>query len=219
MTRLIYLHGFASSPGAYKATRFVEAMGRQHPGVELLVPDLVAGDFRGQTIGKQVALVDGLLRDRPAGSCLIVGSSMGAYVGALAAAARPEPVAALALIAPAFYLAARWEQMLGAEAIARWQAEGQMEVQNYATDRMEPVGWTLLEDARAQVPAPSLSQPTLILHGRQDEVVDPAGSEACARDHENVTLKLLDADHGMNEVSEAVIAEILDFFAPWLVGQ
>src|SRR5690349_12966289 len=96
MTRVIYLHGFASSASSRKATFFKEKL--HSLGVELEIPQLEQGDFRNLTLSGQLRVVESALRGTPA---RILGSSMGGYLAALYAAAHPE-VEKLVLLAPAF---------------------------------------------------------------------------------------------------------------------
>src|SRR5664279_2468614 len=71
MTRVLYLHGFASSPKSRKAQlfrkRFAEA------GVDLEISDLEQGAFRNLTIGGQLRVIEQALDGEPAH---LIGSSM-----------------------------------------------------------------------------------------------------------------------------------------------
>ena len=87
---MVYLHGFASGPGSTKA-RFFHARFAEL-GVALDVPDL-APDFTHTTMSGQLAAVDGILARGPA---VLLGSSLGGYLAALAAARHPDRVRAAA---------------------------------------------------------------------------------------------------------------------------
>ena len=63
---------------------------------------------------------------------------------------------------------------------------------------------------------PHAEVPTLLFHGRNDEVVDPAGSVAYAEARPNVTLEMMDSDHGLGEVTEQIIERSLLFLDPYL---
>ncbi len=210
---LIYLHGFASSPGSHKASLICEALARR--GVPFTCPDLNEGDFFGLTISRQVALVRRTADAHPDGPLLLMGSSMGAYVAALFAASSRR-VQAMVLMAPAFDFIQRWTDRLGEKAVARWERTGSLEVMHFAYDQQLPIGWDLVADARTLDPTPEISVPTLIFHGRRDEVVPCACSEAYARGRPNVELVVLDADHGLGEVTDTIIARSLQFLSPWL---
>ena len=73
----------------------------------------------------------------------------------------------------------------------------------------------LLGGARTQAPYPDVKLPTLVLHGARDDVVAPECSARFAEGRPNVERVLLDADHGMNDVVDEIIARSIAFLAPW----
>jgi pimeloyl-ACP methyl ester carboxylesterase len=211
--QLIYLHGFASSPGSNKARRFAEAL--QLRGQPVQIPDLNEGDFRGLTISRQLDLIDRLTDGGGPGSVVLIGSSMGAYVAALYAA-RSERVAALALMAPAFDFFNRWDERLSPEAWDLWRRRGAIPVLHHGTDQPEEIGFELALDARQHPSFPEVSVPTLVLHGRGDETVPYQGSERFAAGRDNVELELLDSDHGLGDQVEWILERVFGFLIPWL---
>jgi len=62
MTRIIYLHGFASGPGSKKARYFTERLAEC--GVALEVPDLAEEDFENLTITGQLQVVDATVNQK-----------------------------------------------------------------------------------------------------------------------------------------------------------
>ena len=56
MTRILYLHGFASGPQSSKARYFRSLLERA--GARIDVPDLADGDFEHLTITSQLAMID-----------------------------------------------------------------------------------------------------------------------------------------------------------------
>jgi uncharacterized protein len=209
--RLIYLHGFASSPRSFKATCFAAALAAR--GVTPEIPDLNEDDFRHLTISRQLRLVERL--SAGARELALVGSSMGGYVAALFAARDPR-VRALVLMAPAFDFARRWSERVGENALAEWRRRGWMPMMHYGYDRIEFIGWELLEDAERHVAFPEVTAPTLLFHGRRDEIVDHRASLSFACGHPNVSLELVDSDHGLSDVTDEIVARSLDFLATHL---
>jgi len=193
----VYLHGFASGPGSTKAQffrcRFAEL------GVALEIPDL-APDFTHQTITGMLAIVDGLLADAPR---VLLGSSLGGYLAALAAARRPDRVPALVLFAPAFGFVARWEARIGPAAVAQWRAQGVVPVQHYGRGREEPLAIALLDDGRRHPAEPDPPSPALVFAGRHDDAVPLAAVErfAAARP-ERRELVVFDSGHELTDVLE-----------------
>lgn len=103
--RVVYLHGFASSPQSSKA-RFFAAKFAQ-AGVAFEAPQLDEGEFRNLTVSGQMVVVGnavGASREKLAKGepLVLMGSSLGGYLAALYAERNPKSVDRLVLLAPAF---------------------------------------------------------------------------------------------------------------------
>jgi uncharacterized protein len=205
MKRIVYLHGFASSPGSSKARRFRQRF--EAAGARIDIPDLAEGDFARLTISRQLEVVE---RTAAGHAVSLVGSSMGGYLAALYAARHPE-VTRLVLMAPAFGFARRWTDRLGREQAAEWRRTGTVEVFHYAENRMRRLGYELVEDAARYEDYPDFRQPALIFHGRQDDVVPAAFSQAFAARHPAATLELLDSGHDLLNALDHIVERAADF--------
>jgi uncharacterized protein len=117
----------------------------------------------------------------------------------------------LVLMAPAFGFARRWAESLGAERVRVWEATGAMEVMHYAAGGMTALGWQLMEDARRYEEEPDVRQPTLIIHGRKDDVVPVEASRRFAEGRANVRLREVDSDHELMDVVETIWEESRKF--------
>jgi len=105
MTRVVYLHGFASSPLSGKAQFFrrkFEAL-----GIAMEIPQLDEGRFEELTISSQLAVIERAVGEQPA---ILIGSSLGGYLAALYASRHPSRVSKLVLLAPAFQFPRRWRE-------------------------------------------------------------------------------------------------------------
>lgn len=191
---ILYLHGFASGPASRKARYFQERLAAR--GIDLLVPTMDEGDFRGLTITGQLQLVERLAGREPS---TLIGSSMGGYIAALYASRHPE-TERLVLLAPAFGFTHRWPESLGEATLRQWQTSGALLVHHYAAGEMREVGYQLIEDGKRYEDYPDFHQPALILHGSQDDVVPLAYSEQFAATHPNVELKVLGSNHELTNV-------------------
>lgn len=201
MNRILYLHGFASSPQSSKAQFFHRLL----PQVEVL--DLAEGDFENLSITRQLRVIERAASGDPV---ILIGSSMGGYLGALYAARHPE-VARVVLMAPAFRFAHRWEEVLGPEKVEEWRRTGWIEVFHYADGRNRRLGYQLLEDARRYEDYPDFHQPALIFHGAHDDTVPAAYSETFAAQHVNGKLEILDSGHELLNVLDYIGARVASF--------
>jgi len=208
MTRVVYLHGFASGPSSSKA-RFLGHYLRER-GAAVEIPDLAMGDFGHLTISGQLKVIDGAVHGDPVA---LIGSSMGGYLAALYAARHPN-VERLVLLAPAFGFAHRWPERLGAGTVARWRATGWLEVFHYGLGRTVPLSVELLEDGRRYEDFPDFRQAALIFHGSKDDVVPAAYSEEFAASHPNAQLEILDSGHELTDVLEYMAPRLAQFLSP-----
>jgi pimeloyl-ACP methyl ester carboxylesterase len=204
-SRLLYLHGFASSPASKKAQYFAGRF--EQLGMRLEVPDLAEGNFEGLTISGQLGVVQRAARGE---AVSLIGSSLGGYLAALYASRHPE-VEKVVLLAPAFEFGRRWREHLGEAQVEQWRRTGFLSVYHFNSGREERLGYRLLDDALQYEDYPSFGQPVLLLHGFRDEVVPPSLSEEFARRHRNARLRLLDSGHELLNVLDVLWEEVSGF--------
>jgi pimeloyl-ACP methyl ester carboxylesterase len=206
--RVLYLHGFASSPASRKACFFAEKLAALGFAVE--IPDLAEGDFKGLTLTKQLALVERLGRHEPA---IVIGSSLGGYLAALYTARHPE-VDRVILLAPALGFHRLWSHEFGPERLRLWREKGSIPVFHYGAGSQQLIGYQLMEDASRFEPDPQFSQPCLIFHGAQDPLVPIAQSLEFAAARPNVRLIGLDSGHELTDVLDKIWDESEKFLVP-----
>jgi hypothetical protein len=204
---VVYLHGFASGPGSTKA-QFLRARLAER-GVTLEIPDL-APDFTNMTTTSMLAIVDALLAREPA---VLMGSSLGGYLAALAAERQPERVPGLVLMAPAIDFAGRWERSVGAEAMARWRAKGTSRVFHYGRNREERLSVALLDEARCYPAEPDPRCPALVIAGRHDNAVPIDDVTRFAAQRPERELVVFDAGHELTCVLEPLWERTAAFLA------
>ena len=205
MERILYLHGFASSPASGKAIYFRDRLSRM--GAQVEVPALDGGDFEHLTLTAQLAVME---RTAAGQRVALIGSSLGGYLAALYAARHPE-VSKLVLMAPAFGFAGRWAEREGREAVEQWRQKGHTELFHYGENRIRRLDYRLLEDAARFEEYPEFHQPALIFHGAHDDVVPARCSEHFASTHANARLEILDSGHELHNVLEYMAAEAARF--------
>lgn len=194
--RVVYLHGFASSPGSTKGRTLAESFAKR--GIPFDQPDLNVPTFETLSIRAQLAAVRARIESSPA-PCIVAGSSLGGYVTALLASGADAPldprVRALLLIAPAFQIAERWRERVGPREMARWRREGNAVHPHYARGVDLPLHIGFLDEADGYDPMPSVTLPVTVVQGRRDETVPPQIARAWVDRNRHATLVEVDDDH------------------------
>ncbi|HEY6341720.1 MAG TPA: YqiA/YcfP family alpha/beta fold hydrolase [Bryobacteraceae bacterium] len=203
--RIVYLHGFASSPNSAKARFFRECF--RQAGVEMQVPALDRGDFTHLTITSQLEAIEEAVAARPA---VLMGSSLGGYLAALFASTHSE-IEKLILLAPAFGFPRRWCERYGQEELDLWKRRDVWPVFHYGAGRHLPLSYQIVEDSLRYEPEPEFSQPALIFHGTRDPVVPVDSSREYATRHSNVVLRVLNSGHELTDVVEEIWSGIRAF--------
>lgn len=212
--RFLYLHGFASGPGSAKGValaRHYEQAGVVLERLDVRVPSLER--LRTSAMLETVRAAIG----GPADRAVLFGSSLGGLTAAEVAARDPR-VAALVLLAPAFELVPRWRHRLGEDGWRRWQDSGWLETLDHVSGQPARVDFGFITDAQEQLAAdgPDVRVPTLIVHGRGDDVVDIAVSRAFAAGRRHVRLVELEDGHALVASLPRIIEEADRFLAPFL---
>ena len=133
------------------------------------------------------------------GPAVVVGSSLGGLVAAHAAAARPDLVARLALLAPAFGLMPSIREQLDDQGFLKSGDGPSFFVESHVRDDAEAL------DERA---LPSrVTAPTLVVHGTDDDVIPQKVSEWFHRalPHERKQLWIVEGgDHRLSDVADEI---------------
>jgi len=206
MSRLVYLHGFASSPQSSKAQFFLRKF--EQRGQEMLIPRLDDGDFPALTITGQLRVVEQAVGEGPV---VLFGSSLGGYLAALFASRHPQKVEKLVLMAPAFQFPSRWRARFSPRDLETWKLRGSLPVFHYGHKKEMDLGYQIVEDASKYEEEPDFSQPALVFHGLQDTVVPAQVSQDYAARHPNVRVQLFESGHELTDVLEEMWMSTLGF--------
>ncbi len=213
---ILYLHGFASSPGSTKARLLRERLTPYD--AKLHVPDLNVPDFEHLTLTAMIArtaeTVAALPDDAPVH---LIGSSLGGLTavhfldqhrGSIA-----QRVHSALLLAPALDFLDNREKQLGIDGLRQWRERGWLPVTHYAQPGEFRLHYGLVEDIqRYDSFSVDIPQPLLIVHGKQDESVDYRQSVRFATNRPGVTLRLPDADHALLNAMDAVWSDLCTHF-------
>jgi len=192
LNRIVYLHGFASTPLSTKA-QFFKARFDGHP---FEIPQLDGGEFEKLTVTGQLQIVDQAVRGDPV---IMMGSSLGGYLAALYAA-RHANVEHMVLLAPALEFPSRWRHRFTDAEMNEWQRSGVRNFYHYGYKQDRALGYQFVEDALKYEDAPEFRQPALIFHGLRDDVVPPEVSRRFAARCPNVQLQLVNSGHELTDV-------------------
>jgi hypothetical protein len=142
---------------------------------------------------------------------VVIGSSLGGFLAIQLAAQNPL-VEKIVLLAPAFGFSQRIAKALGAENVAKWQADGSREFYHYGLKRNVNLQFRFFVDAQNYSEENlTRSLPMLIFHGVHDDVVPAALSEEVAKKRSQVTLKLLDDDHALGNDLDSIWQDTKNF--------
>lgn len=193
----LYLHGLASSPHSSKAQYLKQCFAQQH--INLFIPDLNQTDFSSLTLTRQLWQIEGILTQTETPVTLI-GSSLGGLTAAWLGE-RHLQVQRLILLAPAFKFLQHWLPTLGKEQVKAWQETGYLSVYHYGEGQQRQLHYRFVEDLQRYA-SQDLQRPvpTLILHGRQDEVIPIQASRCYAHSRPWVRLIELESDHALGNV-------------------
>ncbi len=193
----IYLHGFASSPNSAKALYLRDRFAEYN--IQLQIPDLNQGDFSHLTITRQIHQVSAEFF-LPGIPVTLIGSSLGGLTAAILAQKYAQ-VEKLILLAPAFGFLSYWLPTLEPEKIQRWQQEKYLMVYHYGEGKFLPLSYDFVKDA-AQYQENPWQRPvsTLILHGKNDEVIPVQASREFTKSRPWVQLVELPSDHALGNV-------------------
>lgn len=202
--RYAYLHGFASGPESSKGLAIAAHLARTR-GVEVARPNLRQPSFEHLRGNAMIEHVEALIGGEPT---LLIGSSLGGWVSLRVAERRPN-VVGLVLLAPAIGLAESWKRRLP-NSVDGWRRTGWLPVEDHANGGIINVDIGFLDDVDAidAAGAPEVSVPTVIIHGRRDDVVPISGSARWAAGKANVRLVEVDDDHQLSHSLATIFAEI-----------
>jgi len=203
--RIVYLHGFASSPNSGKARFFRRKF--EECGIPMAIPRLDESRFEELTISGQLRVVGQAVGDRPA---ILMGSSLGGYLAALYASRHPDQVERLVLLAPAFQFPRRWQERYSPQ---DWKRACFITVFHYGDGHERRLGYQFVEDAARYEDEPGFPQPALILHGVRDDVVPAAVSRSYAARRPRVELALLESGHELTDVLEPLWIHVSRYLA------
>lgn len=211
----IYLHGFASGPQSAKANYLVDKFADLQ--IKLETPDLNQNDFSHLTLTRQIQQVVALFPPHPTPVTLI-GSSFGGLTTAWLGCQNSHLISVtpqinkIVLLAPAFQFLDHWLTKLGDAGLNQWEKQGYLSVYHYQKQDYTPINYQFFRDLKSyDETLLNNPVPTLIFHGRNDDVIPIQSSRNFAINRPWVKLIELDSDHSLLNVMAQIWEEIYNF--------
>lgn len=206
----LYLHGLASSPASAKATFFEAKLSKL--GITFKIPDLNLPTFETLSFGAILNAASMQLNTLLPEPTIILGSSLGALAALHMVSSRgsesPQP-SALILLAPAFDF--RHNKKLTPDTLALWEKAGKIPVHHSATGAERELPFTFLQELEILPPLNPPSVPTLIIHGRNDEVIGIEHSREFSRISPMCQLLEVSSDHQMLSAFDVMLPAVIEF--------
>lgn len=195
---IIYLHGLGSGPASQKGVLVREHFSSR--GYSVSLPSVTVPSLEALSPRRAVDLVKDLVSQYRADGLILMGSSFGAFLALNAyhelSNDERAHIRSLVLLAPALNPWDPASGLLTPERERVWRERGSAPVLNLETGVEVPVHYRFVEELRAfDSRVVTLEAPTLIVHGRNDEVVPVRQSKDFAESHPGVTLEVLPDSH------------------------
>ena len=212
---IVFLPGFKSDMKGSKAIHlrdWAAGQGRAMLRLDYSGHGQSTGAFEDGTIGAWASDARAVIEARTTGPLLLVGSSMGGWIGLLLARAMPNRVAALVGIAaaPDFTETLLWEGLTEAER-ATLQSRGYVERPSLYGEQPYRFTRALIEDGRAQsllaAPIP-VRCPVRLLQGQQDPDVPWPTALRIAEQLESTDVEVTlikDGDHRLSRPQDLAL--------------
>ncbi len=211
--RILYLYGFASGPQSDKAQFFKNKF--SSVDVRFDIYDYIP-DIKSFTNLKTSHLLEKLhsyiQKHYPKKDLILFGSSFGGLLSTWYASKHPEKIKKLILMAPALKFSSLISTILDP---VIWKEQGHLPVFHYRHNKEIPLAYSFYEDISANTPPnfekTNISIPTLILHGKSDEVVPISWSQKFAAFNQNATFHPLNGDHQLLDQKETMWNLVKEF--------
>ncbi|MFX0060983.1 MAG: YqiA/YcfP family alpha/beta fold hydrolase [Candidatus Hermodarchaeota archaeon] len=213
--KIVYFYGFISSPLSTKAQYFKKQFKNQDIDLEIL--DLIpnAESFTNMRPSRLIKKIHTFVMMRDYEDITLMGSSFGGFLAAWYAARHHERIKNLILMAPALKFSAERAVKILGTTLTEWKERGSVSIPHVRFSKEVPLSYSFVEDL-INHPPPDFSVlaapiPTLIFHGKNDDVIPVKWSEDYASDRSNVSLNILESDHQLLDQLDAMWIDIGKF--------
>jgi len=148
---------------------------------------------KGWTIAEQTEVIAEAISENDDVD-VIMGSSYGGLAIANASERFAQRELRLVLLAPAFGLAENFRSIAGEQGLTEWERTGSRQYFHHGLGQEVEFGWNFITSAD-EMSWPSIHHPTVILHGKQDDIVPLESSRKVSSSSELVELIEVEDGH------------------------
>ena len=214
MREIIYLHGLGSSPNSMKGRHIKAEVERR--GCSCLLPDLNLPTFSALSPKLILEHIVELISRHAKPPISLIGSSLGGLLAIKLMQVLPiqhlKRIERLVLLAPALDPWDEHSGLLTRERIQQWKRDGEFPLFHHALGVNIPVHYSFAEELKEfDSYKAMIDTPTLVIHGRSDEVVPYAQSERMMPLLTHGELHLVDDTHQLLNHPDKMVKQIVDF--------
>lgn len=215
--QIVYLYGFASGPQSNKAQFFKRKFSTISIPFDIYDYNPDKASFTNMKLRFLSRNLSSYIKEKHSREeeLILFGSSFGALISTLFTFLYPDRVKKLILMAPALCFSAQRIVKLYNIPLTLWKENGVIPVFHYRYDQEIYLAYSFYEDL-VSYPPPEIEKlriavPTLILHGKFDDVVPLEWSQHYAEINPEATLHILNGDHQLLDQKEVMWKIIVDF--------
>lgn len=214
MTSVICLHGFRSGPSSIKNIFLKQKLVEN--GFQVFVPDMNYPDFENMTVTSMIEKLVQVLQDCN-DDTVVIANSLGTLplLNAINLnKAGTDKIKKIILLSPTFDAKKNRSLPQPQELFfTQWQEKGYEEFDHYAYGKKLKLKYEFIADLD-QYPTDQiiLDRPTMVIHSKQDEVVDIQDVKDYLRNQNNVIFyEIENSDHSLNDQLDFIWENIRKF--------
>jgi pimeloyl-ACP methyl ester carboxylesterase len=209
---ILYAHGLGGSPGSAKAVLIEQHFSKL--GIKVFSPSFAVPSLEKLSPLAARELFAAELAIESRHPMAVVASSFGAFIALHALHRVPQEFwpRAVVLLAPVTHPWWGDRALLTPHVEAQWRAQGSLGIMDLARQCEVQVHYRFVEELHALgACSQQIGVPTLLVHGRSDEVVSVEQSRMYAAQHPEVALVTVDDDHALLSQPQHLVALIEGF--------
>jgi len=213
--RIFYFYGFASSPQSNKAQFFKKKF--ENEGIEFNILDYIPtkSHFSHLKISSLLEDLNSIILNLEPSKIVLFGSSFGAYLSTWLAKKNPDRIFKLILMAPALIFSSKTILQLMGTSLREWEETGYLDIFHFRYNTSIPLHYSFYHDL-VDFPPPDMTistilTPTLIFHGRYDEIIPIEWSHKFTLINPSARLYVLEGDHQLLDQKEEMWNSIVKF--------